>query len=173
MPKTPRGRQPEPMEREVDRLLAQLAHVGSPPLRDHEPRPTPASSPVTHHRSAAASSSVLTPSRRDLAALWARVLLGVVLGSLMTQWPYPNGCGWPLLGYLGAISTVLLTAAWIAFASWGLRSGVAHILSLILFFWGTVLAAEQLLPRIGYAANEASWQCTLTRGTAAAPSTPR
>ncbi len=77
----------------------------------------------------------------------------------MTQWPYPYGCGLPLLGYLGAVSTVLLTGAWIAFASWKLRSGVTHILSLILFFWGIVLAAEQLLPRIGYAADWASWRC--------------
>ena len=46
-------------------------------------------------------------------------------------------------------------AAWIAFVSWRLRRGVAHVLGLILFFWGTVLAAEQLLPRIGYAVVEA------------------
>jgi hypothetical protein len=53
---------------------------------------------------------------------------------------------------------VLLTGAWIAFASWKLRSGFVHILSLILI-WGIVLAAEQLLPRIGYAADRASWAC--------------
>ena len=77
----------------------------------------------------------------------------------MTQWPYPNGCGLPLLGYLGAVLAVLLSAAWIAFDSWRLRSGVPHILALILFFCGTVLAAETLLPQIGYAPHEASWGC--------------
>jgi hypothetical protein len=42
---------------------------------------------------------------------------------------------------------VILTGARIAFASWKLRSGLVHILSLILIFWGIVLAAGQLLPR--------------------------
>jgi hypothetical protein len=164
------------MEREVNRLLAQLAQLGTPAVRDHEPRPARVSGPVTPHRSAAiapTSPKPSPPSRRDLVALWARVLLGIALGALMAQWPYPRGCGWPLLGYLCAVGIVLLTAAWIALASWKLRSASAHILSLILFFWGTVLAAEQLLPRIGYAADEASWRCTLSQETAAAPSTPR
>jgi len=53
----------------------------------------------------------------------------------------------------------MLTGAWIGFASWKLRSGLAHILSLILLYWGIVLAAEQVLPRIGYAADRASWRC--------------
>ncbi|MGH7580665.1 MAG: hypothetical protein ACREM9_10870 [Gemmatimonadales bacterium] len=159
MAKTPSGRQPEPMEREVDRLLAQLARVGSPPAREPEPRATRPSGPATRQRSSAIAPPAAPGSCGELAALWARLLLGTALGVLMTQWPYPYGCGLPLLGYLGAVSIVLLAAAWIAFASWKLRSGVAHVLSLILFFWGTVLAAEQLLPRIGYAADEASWHC--------------
>ena len=160
MPKTPSGRQREPMEREVDRLLAQLAHTGYPPARAEEPRVTRAPTPATPRRSHSAAHPAATTSRGDLIALWARVLLGAVLGGLMTQWPYPHGCGLRLLGYLGAVMGVFLTAAWIAFASWRLRRGVAHVLGLILFFWGTVLAAEQLLPRIGYAAHQASWQCS-------------
>ena len=81
----------------------------------------------------------------------------------MLGWPYQQGCGWPLLGYLGAVVTVLLAGGWIALASWQLRSGVAHVLSLILFFWGIVLAGEQVLPRIGYAAQKASWRCETVR----------
>jgi hypothetical protein len=171
MHKPLRGRQPEPMEREVDRLLAQLSHFGSAITPAPEPRATPAPAHIILHRPAAPSAAAAT--RRDLLALWARALLAVALGGLMTQWPYPHGCGWPLLGYLGAVFTVLLAASWVGIATWKLRSAAAHILSLILFFWGTVLAAEQLLPRIGYAADEATWQCPLTQGIAAAPSTPR
>jgi hypothetical protein len=167
MPKSPSDRQPEPMAREVDRLLAQLANFGSQPAREPTSRgETPASHPVARVKSSgvAPSSGRVAPTRGnptrgDLVALWARVLLGIALGGLMTQWPYPNGCGLPLLGYLGGILMVLLTGGWIAFASWKLRSGVTHILALILFFWGIVLAAEQLLPRIGYAADQASWRC--------------
>jgi hypothetical protein len=36
---------------------------------------------------------------------------------------------------------------------------VAHILALVILFWGIVLAAEQVLARIGYAAERASWRC--------------
>jgi hypothetical protein len=48
------------------------------------------------------------PTRGDLVALWARVVLGIALGGLKTQWPDPNGRGLPLFGYLGGILTVLL-----------------------------------------------------------------
>jgi hypothetical protein len=147
------------MEREVDRLLAQLAHTGSPPARVEGPRVARILAPLTPRRSPSVAQPAAAISRGDLIALWTRVLLGAVLGVLMTQWPYPHPCGLPLLGYLGAVAAVLLAAAWIAFVSWRLRRGVAHVLGLILFFWGTVLAAEQLLPRIGYAVVEASWQC--------------
>jgi hypothetical protein len=78
---------------------------------------------------------------------------------MMTQWPYSQTCGWPLAGYFGAVVTVILAGAWVGFASWKLRTGLVHILSLILIFWGIVLAAEQVLPRIGYAADRASWAC--------------
>jgi hypothetical protein len=176
MSKPPRGSQPDPMEREVDRLLANLATLGRPAeLGSGASGNTPAPRPAIYPRSNGASSSARAPTRADRAALWARVLLGVALGGLMTQWPYPNECGPSLLLYLGAVATVMLTASWIAFASWKLRSAAAHIVSLILFFWGIVLAGEQVLPRIGYAAERASWRCPAgptTAGesrTAAAP----
>jgi len=37
--------------------------------------------------------------------------------------------------------------------------GPAHVVSLGLIVWGLVLAAQQVLPRIGYAAASASWRC--------------
>ncbi len=83
----------------------------------------------------------------------------------MTQWPYSHGCGLQLAGYLGAVAMVMLAAAWGGFESWKLRKGLPHILSLILFFWGIVLAGEQLLPRIGYAANAAGWFCYVEAAT--------
>ena len=161
MPKTPPDSKPDPMAREVDRLLAQLSQV--------DPRPdyhlgTPrrgARYPDTRPRSAGVAASTDAPTRRDLIALWGRILLGITLSAGMTQWPYPHGCGVALFGYLGAVGTVMLTGAWIAFASWKLRNGLAHILSLILLYWGIVLAAEQVLPRIGYAADSAGWRCSV------------
>jgi hypothetical protein len=165
MPKTPPGSQPDPMLREVNRLLAQLAHTGSQPERGGAVPRSEGMAPrrITPPRSTAIVVSGHAPTRAALAALWARVLLGIVLGSVMMQWPYPHQCDLPLLGYLGAVATVMLTGAWIAFASWKLRTGLPHILSLILVFWGIVLAAEQILPRIGYAADRASWRCPTER----------
>lgn len=82
----------------------------------------------------------------------------------MTQWPYAHECGAGLLGYLGAVATVLLTGAWLAWSTWRFRNGLTHILAFILIFWGIVLVAEQVLPRIGYAAERASWGCVVAAG---------
>jgi hypothetical protein len=159
MPMSPREPQPDPMAREVDRLLAGLATFGAQPERDHQPRgKAPSPDPATR-RSVPRARPNEAPTRGDRVALWARVLLGIVFGGVMTQWPYPHGCGLPLLWYLGAVAMVMVTGAWIAVASWRLRNGVAHILALVILFWGIVLAAEQVLPRTGYAAERASWRC--------------
>lgn len=87
------------------------------------------------------------------------MVLGVALGLALTQWPYPRECGWALFGYLGPVAMVVLSGAWIGFASWRLRNGVVHLLAQLLVYWGIVLAAEQILPRIGYAAETATWRC--------------
>jgi hypothetical protein len=102
---------------------------------------------------------VAADPRWNVAALWGRVVVALALGLAMTQWPYPHACGRALLGYLGAVAAVLLAGAWIAFASWRLRHGVTHLVALVLFYWGLVLAAEQVLPRIGYAEDTAAWLC--------------
>ena len=159
MPKPAPEPQPDPMTREVDRLLAGLANIGSHPDRDHRPSgQAPSPSPIAKGGPARRRSTE-APSRGDRVGLWARVLLGMVLGGAITQWPYPHGCGLLLLEYLGAVAMVMVTGAWIAVASWRLRSEGAHILALLIVLWGIVLAAEQVLPRIGYAAERASWRC--------------
>jgi hypothetical protein len=149
------------MSREVDRLLATLSSLGTQADRERLPRPgAPASHLVSQPRIAVGVARAdRPPTTRDYLALWARVLLGAALGGAMTQWPYPRACDLPLLGYLAAVAAVLLAGGWIACVSWRLRSGGAHVLALALVFWGFVLAAEQALPRIGYAAEQASWRC--------------
>ena len=148
------------MEREVDRLLAGLSSFGSQPRRDHE-APVGSRDPaaIDRRRVPRPARSGTIPTRGDHVALWARLLLGVALGVAMTQWPYPRGCGVPLSGYLGAVAMVILAGGWIAVSSWRLRVGVVHTLALMLLFWGIVLAAEQALPRVGYASERATWRC--------------
>ena len=153
MPNTPPGSRPDPMMREVNRLLAQLEQT-APRLERAPETPPPRQVPP---KSAEIATS--TPKRGRVAALWSGVFLVIALGVMMTQWPYPKDCGLHLAGYFGAVATVLLAGAGIAFDSWRLRNGPAHVLSLILIFWAMVLAAEQVLPRIGYAEYQASWRC--------------
>lgn len=99
------------------------------------------------------------PSTREKVGVWSVVGSGIVLGVALTQWPYSAACGFPLFGYLATILVVLVMAGWGFIASWRHRLAVAHLTALVVGFWGILLAAEQILPRIGYASNEASWMC--------------
>ena len=146
------------MSREVDRLLAQLGGASRPA------RPMATGTGTQRRITRVSSPSRPAVSRADRIGLWARVGLGATLGSLMTQWPYPHGCGWPLAGYLGAAAMVVLAGIWIGVVSWKHRSGAAHVLAVLLLLWGLALAAERVLPRTGYAAERASWQCVLGTG---------
>ncbi len=153
MPKPPAGREPDPMARVVDRLLSQLPGLQGA----HEP------SPDVARRSAPSESRIVVGGGRvdppTLIGLWGRVALGIALGIMMAAWPYYRECGLPLFGYLTAVAAVVVAGGWIAVTAWTLRNGVAHILALVLLFWGLVLTADVLLSRTGYAAVPASWQC--------------
>jgi hypothetical protein len=78
---------------------------------------------------------------------------------MMAAYPYFRECGLPLFGYLCAVTAVVLAGGWVAVLSWQMRSEFAHILSLALILWGLVLASDVVLPRAGYAAVPATWQC--------------
>ena len=155
MPKPSPGPKPDPMAGVVDRLLAQLPGLHSDhPVSGARPR---AAGQWTTHVSMARPESA---SQSQLIGVWARVLLGLTVGVMMgAGWPYPRACGMPLAGYLGAVVTVILTGAWAASAAWRYRASLAHIVSLVILFYGIVLAAAELLPRIGYAVDHAVWQC--------------
>jgi heme A synthase len=152
MPRPSRGTEGDSLARDVDRLLAQLSGGGHAAA-------APPSTSIPQRRITRVSSSTTTISRAVAVGLWARVALGVTLGALVTQWPYPRACGWSLAAYLGAVSMVVVAGLWIALVSWKLRSGAAHAVAFLLLIWGMVLAAERVLPRVGYAADRSSWLC--------------
>jgi hypothetical protein len=136
----------------VDRLLAQL-----PGLKGTAEPPAGARrSSATEIRVGGTGRLVEPPT---VPGLWGRVALGLILGIMMTGWPYFHGCGLPLFGYLFAVGAVLVAGGWAAVTAWKLQNSVAHILALVLLFWGMVLAADEVLPRTGYAAIVATWQC--------------
>ena len=135
---------------EVDRLLKKLPG---------EPTPSAGSAPTVRN------TPVVAPPGADLTAAgqwlgtWARVVLGLLIGIGMTQWPYTHGCGLRLIFYLVGVTAVIAAGTWSGISSWKRRLGVAHVLSQGLIIFGLVLAAREVLPRIGYAKAEAPWLC--------------
>jgi hypothetical protein len=148
---------------EIDALLKKLPGA-DPDLvgGGASSRPAPGTAPrpgvPTPQRPRPATGGPPSDGRTTLA-VWGRVALAVLLGVALTQWPYRSECGWRLLGYGAAVSVMLLVAGWCAITTWRHRTGVAHVVSLVMGFWGIVLAAEVLLPRIGYASEDATWSC--------------
>jgi hypothetical protein len=102
-----------------------------------------------------------TPTGRALAV--ARVVLSVALGVGILFWPYADRCGLGLAAYLGAVAVVVAGGVWSAVWTWRHRTPKSHVLALALVLWGLVLAAAQVLPRLGYAkpdaVHPASWSC--------------
>lgn len=159
MPKPPPGPEPDPMARVVDRLLAQLPGLQAEPVYA---QPSTNRFPALVGR----SSTSATPTRRlheptqsEVIGVWIRVILGLSLGIMMSGWPYATTCGLPLFGYFSAVITVMLAGLWAAMAAWRFRSGLAHVVALVLLLYGLTLGMAEVLPRTGYAAEPATWFC--------------
>jgi len=173
MPKKPEER--DSMARVVDRLLKQLPGA-DPTLQSDpdQPAPRPQSAMSSGPRPAVqpARRPPTGPTPLQRAGVWARSVGALAFGLVLTQWPYRSECGWSLYAYLGAVAVVLLTAGWAAVAAWQMRNPIAHALALVAGFWGIVLAAEQILPRVGYAADTRAWRCGVMAAPVVRP-TPR
>jgi len=161
MPKKPEKPERDSVAREVDRLLKQLpgadptlkSDPDQPPPRPQTPRtPQGPRPPISPRRP-------VGPQPLGPRGTWGLVAAAGVLGIALTQWPYASRCGFSLYAYLATILVLLVTAGWAAIAAWGIRSPLAHMLSLVIAFWGIVLAAEQILPRVGYAKERQWWSC--------------
>jgi hypothetical protein len=96
--------------------------------------------------------------------VFARLVLSVLLAIGIIFWPYASRCGIGLAAYLGAVTVVIASGVWSAIWTFRHRTGRAHTLSLLLILWGLVLAATEVLPRLGYAVPTAqhptSWSCS-------------
>jgi hypothetical protein len=114
---------------------------------------------------ARAGTTTTTSTTRDYWAMWGRLAAALALGVALGLWPYSTACGWPLLGYMAIVVVFLPLAGWAAVAAWRLHVGLVHIAALLLLVWGMVLAAEQILPRVGYAARSATWGCRVRTST--------
>lgn len=158
---SPSGDPLDGMSKEVDRLLKQLPGA-DPTLRGSGPARSPTSGVrpgIVTAPLGAATSTYREPTSRDKLGVWLRVGLAIVVGVVMTQWPYTHACGLSLFLYLAAVLAVIVAGVWGGLSSWKFRMGAAHVASLVTVLWGLALAAQQVLPRVGYAAVAASWRC--------------
>ncbi len=87
---------------------------------------------------------------------WARIAIGCLVAGAITQWPYAHACGSELGLYLAAAGMVIVAGAWGGAFAWKNRLVLAHIVSLGLLAWGFALGAGQVLPRVGYAMEQAT-----------------
>lgn len=156
---------------DIDRLLEKMpAQTSGAPA----PAPAPArgGAPAAPAGRAAlpagAPSAQARPPRGQVAGTWLLVLLVAAVAGFLPFWPYINDCGADLFGYLGLVGAVVLGALWALRLTWRTRRGFAHFIALATLVFGLALAAERVLPRIGYAADAATWTCP----SAAAPATP-
>ncbi len=136
--------------RKIDRQLESLSDEAMLPAKG---APTPQARAERQAQQAATSTF----------GVFARLGLSVALGVGVLFWPYANRCGVGLAGWLAAVTTVAVSGGWSAVWSWRHRAGRAHVLSLLLVLWGIVLAAQEVLPRVGYAKptpeHPARWSC--------------
>jgi hypothetical protein len=98
-------------------------------------------------------------SKRDALGGWSRVLLGMIAAVGAGFWPYAHACGLGLWLYFGVAGTVVVAGLWGMIASWRRRLGLAHVVALLVTVWGIGLVAAELLPRLGYARDAATWSC--------------
>jgi hypothetical protein len=89
----------------------------------------------------------------------AYVGLGVLLSYAITLWPYGNSCGVGLFFYSAVVALVLATGICCMMLTWNNRLGWAHLIALGILLWGTALVAHVVAPRVGYAAQSATWRC--------------
>lgn len=140
-------------ESELKKIDRQLESISDEALLPAKNATTPAAKAV----------AVEKQSSTSTLGVMLRLVLAVALGVGIVFWPYGTRCGLPLVGYLASAGLISIAGAWSAVWTWRHRSGRGHLLSLGLVLWGAVLAANQVLPRIGYARPTADtpavWLC--------------
>jgi hypothetical protein len=133
---------------DIDRLMAKQ---GTAPTGGATPAPASPRGPLPVGP---------TPVRRRSVALtWFWVGLAVALAAALVLWPYQKACGLQLFFFLGAAGVTLIVGFVGAINSWAHRRGFAHVLSLLVMLWAGLVAARELLPRVGYARTAQTWTC--------------
>lgn len=91
--------------------------------------------------------------------VWARFAVVATLATTMLWWPYGRSCGFGLALYLASTTMIVVGGLWVVACTWILRMVRTHALAMLVTLWGAGLIAAQVLPRVGYAADAATWMC--------------
>ena len=140
-------------EEEMKKIDRKLESISDEALLPAKTAATPAAKAVAVEKQA---------STRTLGVM-LRLILTLALGVGILFWPYGTRCGLPLFGYLASAGLITVAGVWSAVWTWRHRSSRGHALALVLTLWGAVIAASEILPRVGYAkpteARPAVWLC--------------
>jgi peptidoglycan/LPS O-acetylase OafA/YrhL len=144
-------------DKELAKIDKQLASISDEELKKGAP-PVPAKGgaverPATEQGAArrALPSGTREPRRW---ALYLRLGLSLAAAVAIGFWPheiYSIACGPNLFLYLAAAGLITAGGVWSAVWSWRHRAPRAHLLSLAIAMWGLMVAASEVLPRVGYA----------------------
>jgi hypothetical protein len=147
---------PRDWDKEMADIDKAIARSGTPPA---EPRDAGGLLPPGRPAPAAAPSARPGVRPQSVAVTWFWTGLAVTLAVALAIWPYDRACGLRLGFFLGATGITLLAAFLGALASWANRRGIAHLVSLLVLVWASVIAAREVLPRTGYARESRTWLC--------------
>ncbi|HEU4563371.1 MAG TPA: hypothetical protein VFS05_01935 [Gemmatimonadaceae bacterium] len=158
-------------DKELAKIDKQLASIPDEELvRMNAPQQGKRALPPT---AAAGTAPAMAPASRTVErpptrgwAVYLRVLVTLALAVGILFWPkaiYPIRCGPNLFLYVGVTGLISLAGIWSAVWTWRHRAAAAHVVSLIVTLWGLLLAAQQILPRAGYARPDlgtpTTWLC--------------
>jgi hypothetical protein len=134
----------------IDQVIAKGGYVA----------PSGGNAPVAASSGGGAVAPTAAPmGRRAWMGMWARTLLMLALAAGITVWPWTRFCGFRLYWFLTAVGLLGLTALWVMVVSWRRRSGLSHILALLVLGYAVWLGATEVLPRTGYAKLNRVWAC--------------
>jgi hypothetical protein len=153
--------QPRNWDRELADIDKVIAKQGSAPAQAGG---TP--SPAARGPAVPAGAPV---RRRSVALTWFWVLLALALAIALPLWPYERACGLRLVFFMGAAGVTALVGFLGALASWASHRGFAHVLSLAVIGWATLIGFREVLPRVGYARAIRTWTCEAVPGQPGAP----
>ena len=91
--------------------------------------------------------------------VWARLAVVGILATSILAWPYGHSCGFGLALYLVSTVMIIVGGIWVVACTWMLRMARTHAIAMALTLWGAALITAQILPRVGYAADAATWLC--------------